>query len=366
MIKSKSGFPISALYTAGAWKWAKLPYSDLLTPKVAGKIFIGVNLYLFFYRLINPAEKSLRHSLIHRHVLINNLLVNSKIPQIIEIASGLSPRGVERSKDLKYSYYEVDLPAVIAAKQKILEHTNRGRNILLRSNFVLQSGNILNLDYNNLFPNKKTFLITEGLMMYFNRSKQMQIWNSIAQFLSHVGGEYTFDYVPADYTPPKSYLGKLIGKLLNRNGHKTNKMFAYDERTRNEILTDLKTAGFKHVQSHHTGESATTFSLPFPKIHETGYPISAVRYEDLVQDPDGILALLFSYLDLPSSAIEKAKGVITEDTQKGSAIARDNSKKQFCLSEKDRMKIRKFLKTFPIINSTDYRLPSTIYSSNMK
>lgn len=257
--------PYSALYTSATWQWGKFPCAEIVTPKGAAAMFRVVNSYVFIYRLLNPKKFSLKHSLLHRHAVIDTLLGRSVCRQIIEIAAGFSPRGCMVSADRAYRYFEVDLPEVIALKRKQLQESTAGRAVLSRPNFKLLEGDITRLDFSSHFAEEPTFVITEGIMMYFKRDAQMSIWRNIAQFLQHHGGEYIFDYIPLEDEPPRSRLGQLFSDLRQWLT-KHPPPFAYDERTRLDVVADLHEAGFIRVETIDSGEVSRGWSLPYAEI----------------------------------------------------------------------------------------------------
>lgn len=265
MGKNKQRIPHSALYTSATWLWGKLPYAEIVTPKGASNVFHIVNAYLFFYRILNPRKYSLKHMLLHRHTAINVLLKRSGCHQIIEIASGFSPRGSMVSSDPAYRYFEVDLPEVIALKRRQLQESSAGQSILARNNFTLMEGDITALDFTSRFAAEPTFVITEGILMYFKREAQMAIWRNISGFVKSHGGEYVFDYIPLEDEPPRSALGNLLSRLRQRLSDHFQP-FAYDDRTKQDVVTDLKDAGFTSVNLFDSAEVARSWSLPCAQI----------------------------------------------------------------------------------------------------
>ncbi|WP_231912924.1 class I SAM-dependent methyltransferase [Sterolibacterium denitrificans] len=264
MGKTRQRIPHSALYTAATWKWGGLPCADIVLPPGAKGIFRLVNAYLFLYRLLNPQKISLKHNLLHRHALIDALLRRSSCRQVIEIAAGFSPRGCMVSADTAYRYFELDLPEVVALKREQLESTPEGRAILARSNFTLLEGDITRLDFSS-FAAVPSFVISEGIMMYFKREAQMAIWRNIAKFIRAQGGEYVFDYIPIDDEPPRSRPGQWLSDLRHRLTNPPPP-FAYDERTRQDVAADLIEAGFSQVEAIDTRMVARSWSLPHAAV----------------------------------------------------------------------------------------------------
>jgi O-methyltransferase involved in polyketide biosynthesis len=258
----KDNIPPSALYTAAAWRWGKLPGADLVTPPNARRVFRVMNAYLTLYGLLNPGWHSLKHTLLHRHTGIEHLLRESHCSQVIEIAAGFSPRGSAISEDPSMQYFEVDLPPVIAAKRAVLQSTPAGLMVLGRNNFTLLEGDVTAMDWRR-FAACPSFLITEGLMMYFDRAAQMGIWQAIAEFLRAHRGEYVFDYLPAPDEPRRSVAGRMLSRM--RGGRR--RAFACDGRNRHEIADDLRAAGFKSVAVHASADFARAWNLPHAKAH---------------------------------------------------------------------------------------------------
>lgn len=227
-------------------------------PDGATSLFRAVNFYMVLYRWLNPKKFSLQHTLLHRHTAINRLLANATCPQVIEIAAGFSPRGSMVSEDPSIDYVEVDMPEVIELKRRRLQSSTDGKRVLARKNFKLQPGDVTRLDFTE-FPQQPSFVVTEGLMMYFRREQQLHIWRNIANHIDKCGGEYVFDYIPLDDEPPRSFLGKFFSTVRSLFLKQT---YAYDERTRMQIADDLRSAGFKRIDVYNSAKIAREWRLP--------------------------------------------------------------------------------------------------------
>jgi O-methyltransferase involved in polyketide biosynthesis len=265
MDKNKDNIAISALYTAATWRWAGVPCAEFVTPENAGPVFRLVNSFMFFYRMINPRKFSLRHQLLHRHSGIDYLLEQAGNRRVIEVASGLSPRGSRVSANAAIRYTEIDLPDMVNFKRRQLETSEQGRAVLARENFELRGGDVTALDFAREFPGEPVTVITEGLMMYFPRDVQLMIWSRIADLLRQSGGVYLFDYIPLSDEPERSVLGKALHWFRERVlGIHAD--FAYDNRNRTGVAADLLKAGFRHVDVVNTGDVAGHWSLPWPRV----------------------------------------------------------------------------------------------------
>lgn len=281
MDKNKDNVAVSALYTAATWHWAGLPGAAITTPDNAEPVFRVVNAYLRLYRWLNPQTYSLPHQLLHRHAAIDHLRTASGLRHTVEIASGFSPRGVKVSADVREHYLEIDLPDMVKAKQRQLAATPDGQAALARDNFRLQPGDITTMDFRQPFPGQPVCLISEGLMMYFPRARQLPIWRAMAERLCATGGVYLFDYIPLSEEPPRSLAGRLLHFLrfyvLRLRGD-----FAYDARDREAIAADLRACGFTDVTSFSTGEVAADWRLP-----QAGTPSRTLIYRCRIARPVG-------------------------------------------------------------------------------
>ncbi|AXI01745.1 class I SAM-dependent methyltransferase [Aquirhabdus parva] len=260
MDTNKDNVAVSALYTAGTWQWAGLPGSDAVTPADSERVFSFVNRYMVFYTFLNPKTFSLRHQLLHRHTAIDYLREQSGCTRTVEVACGFSPRGASVSADPAQEYIEIDLPDMITFKERQLQKSAEGRQVLARDNFKLRPDNILTLDFVANFADRRTAVITEGLMMYFTREQQLPIWQSIARLVNTTDGVYLFDYIPLSEEPARSWLGAILHffrvKLFGKGD------FAYDQRNREDVAQDLRASGFGQVESFITGEVASLWNLP--------------------------------------------------------------------------------------------------------
>ena len=94
-MSAKSGdLSVTALYTSATWTWGKLPNAELFDHGQAKRVFRVVNAVLGAARPFIGLSSPLRLALLHRHTLIDALLVESGHRKVLELAAGLSRRGV--------------------------------------------------------------------------------------------------------------------------------------------------------------------------------------------------------------------------------------------------------------------------------
>lgn len=142
-----------------------------------------------------------------RYKTINHMLAKYKIAQVLERASGLSPRGLDMSKDPNIRYVETDLSPIIHEKQHIIE------SILVHSSE--QRANLafgeLNMTDREQFSHAASLLrpgpvavvseegpgavISEGVLLYLNREETEEAARNIRGLLADHGGVWITDVV---------------------------------------------------------------------------------------------------------------------------------------------------------------------------
>jgi hypothetical protein len=98
-------------------------------------------------------------------------------------------------------------------------------------------------------------------------------------------------------------------------------------------------------------------------LHKQGIPTCAIRYEDLVANPQQIVTSIFKHCDLPISEVAKACNAFEKDAQSGSNLSKENLSKND-MKIPDILEIRKktsaLLKKHPEIQTPDFIVPGTL------
>lgn len=261
--RPKKDLSVTALYTSQVWRWGGLSEADLFDTPQARSVFGAVNGALAISRLLVRGRPSLRHSLLHRHAMIDALWARSGVPQVLELACGLARRGAAATADPEITYVEVDRPHVIDAKRALLARTERGRAILARPNLNLVPGDAT-MDALDTFvdPSRPTFVIAEGLLMYLSAADQRLLWRRVAELFTRSGGTFVFDLVPACEQPAPGRIARALGFVMRRftGGHG----LVRDARGRADIRAELLAAGFADVETIEPRDVAASFALPHP------------------------------------------------------------------------------------------------------
>lgn len=133
--------------------------------------------------------------LLARHTLIDlqleRAIASGAITQVIEIASGLSPRGWRFASrhGAAIDYIEADLPAMAQRKRDVLQSAgldSANHRVVDIDAFADDGALSLNALMSSLDRRKGTAIITEGLLNYFPTESVIALWGRIAQALSRM------------------------------------------------------------------------------------------------------------------------------------------------------------------------------------
>ncbi len=152
----------------------------------------------FLYRLLQPlmlassavGGPTIQDFLIARHELIDLRLAaaieEGKISQVIEIAAGLSPRGLRFVKNYGscLTYIEADLPGMAARKRDLLGETAGPHHRIMTINALADEGaDSLAALAATLNPTQGVAIVTEGLINYFDTDNVLGMWRRFATAL---------------------------------------------------------------------------------------------------------------------------------------------------------------------------------------
>ncbi len=186
---------------------------------------------------------------------------------MVELAAGLSRRGVTMTADPSMSYVEVDQAGVFEVKRALLLRSEEGRNVLSRSNLVLVSADVVHISFDEVAPAGSTplFVIAEGLLVYFDADTQDALFRKIASYLrANAGGSFVFDFVPASEQPPPGLVSRFLDWLFAV--FSGGAAFVRDKRTRDDVASTLMAFGFDEVEMIEPCNVAQARSLPFPNV----------------------------------------------------------------------------------------------------
>lgn len=262
-----SRISISAHYTGYIWYKHGLSAPGFITGmgRVANAALSPVNAFL---RLVAGADIDTfllqRHSVIDHQV--ERLIEEEGVEQIVEIAAGLSPRGYRfKQKYPQLTYIEADLPGMANRKQALLAaigqasgHSVRACNILQQSGDDSISALLASLD-----PAKKTAIVTEGLVNYFDLTTIRSVWARMAEGLKGFsGGFYVTDLYPDFADHPSYRYVKFAQKLV---GFFTRGQWPLHYSSDAAIKEGFQQDGFNEVRVHDPAEFYGKLNLPQSK-----------------------------------------------------------------------------------------------------
>jgi O-methyltransferase involved in polyketide biosynthesis len=198
-----SSISFTAYYTSEVWRQHGLSAPAFDTREGKALYWLGRPVELFAEYILGVSNDVM---LLQRHLIIDDAVRRAiredGVTQIVEIACGLSPRGTRFCAEFpELHYLEADLPGMAAHKQKLL-----AENGLLDNCHRVCAINILeeNTDdaLNTVFqreldPSRKTLVITEGLVNYFDLPTIRGFWRRLAETLQlFPTGRYITDLYP--------------------------------------------------------------------------------------------------------------------------------------------------------------------------
>lgn len=213
-------------------------------------------------------QADLESALLARHRVIDHILQEAikagTVGQIVEVAAGLSPRGLRmRRRFPDVTYVEGDLPGMVANKKHLIGAKLSEGHRLVTVNALADSGpdSLLALA-DSLDTNKGVAVITEGLLPYFDGPTGSEIWRRIHDFMQLFSqGLYLSDYYVGQDTKRVVGVGpmfKLLGWFVSGGVH-----LPLD--TDSDVYNALGAAGFEDAAVHVAGDFAHELQIESPK-----------------------------------------------------------------------------------------------------
>ncbi|MGH4012263.1 MAG: class I SAM-dependent methyltransferase [Pseudonocardiaceae bacterium] len=255
---------MTALYTSQAWVWGGLSQAHLFANSDAKRVFDATNAMLAAARIFNRKLAPLRHSLLHRHTMIDHLFRESGYRHVIELAAGFSRRGAAATNDANVTYTELDLPPVIERKRELLQRSDEGRAVLARPGLRLAEGDVEAVALEPFARRgEPVFVIAEGLMMYLAAGARRRLFAKVGQLVATTGElRFVFDLTPRSEEPEPGMPERVLEAAMRRSTG--GRSFERDARTRDDIMIALRNAGFDNVEVVTSRDIAHAWNLPDP------------------------------------------------------------------------------------------------------
>ncbi|MGD0996033.1 MAG: class I SAM-dependent methyltransferase [Candidatus Bathyarchaeia archaeon] len=194
-----------------------------------------------------------------RYKVTDRILAEHDMTQVLEIAAGLSPRGLEMTRNPDVVYVVTDLPEMLEVEETIAE-TILTKSNSHRSNLHFQVANCLDMESLSKAAMAFKFdrplaIITEGLIPYLNRRETGVLAGNIHEVLEKYGGLWIATEVHTKgYWQEISQLDeKLIRKRLSAISSSTGSDFESNAfADKNDVEQFFGKAGFKIEEYSHS------------------------------------------------------------------------------------------------------------------
>jgi len=136
-----------------------------------------------------------------RYRSIEQAILRSGAAQVLELASGVSLRGLAMTRDPSLTYVETDLPELTREKAALVADLRREHGLPDRGNLHLSAANALDAGElaaaaAPLRPGARTAIVTEGLLLYLSREEMETVVRNVRDLL----GVFPGVWITPDFT----------------------------------------------------------------------------------------------------------------------------------------------------------------------
>jgi O-methyltransferase involved in polyketide biosynthesis len=162
-----------------------------------------------------------------RYKSITQLILASGAPQVLELASGYSLRGLDLTRSSTIRYVETDLPEVIAVKRSLLQDVRQHHDIRGSTQHVVAAADALDLDQVRaaaaaLDKRRPVAVLCEGLIMYLTKEETERLTTNIHRLLGEFAGglwltsDFSFRADAKDLSPERVRLREAVTGVTQR------------------------------------------------------------------------------------------------------------------------------------------------------
>ena len=129
-----------------------------------------------------------------RHKSLSVMIRRARAQQVLELAAGLSTRGLALTSDPKLRYVETDLPEPVTEKHELLAAISRRHRLLPRNNLRVTAADALDRDQllqiatTHMQAGLRAVIVHEGLLQYLSSSETEKVALNIHELLGRFGG----------------------------------------------------------------------------------------------------------------------------------------------------------------------------------
>jgi O-methyltransferase involved in polyketide biosynthesis len=195
-----------------------------------------------------------------RYKLVTSIIEQLGIKQILEIASGLSARGLVFTRNPDVKYLETDLPGIIKEKETIVKSILSDEGDVPRPNLIFQIANAFNPQelQNALacFSADKIAIVSEGLLTYLSHEELERLSASLHEILSKRDGLWITDIPTNAFTKSLSQQGIWdTGKGSGDMEKQLNRPIKFLFETSQDVEDFFESHGFTVVEAHPYSET---------------------------------------------------------------------------------------------------------------
>lgn len=178
-----SRISISAHYTGYIWYKNGLSHPQFVTPMGRAAYWALKPMNVFMQAMVGA---SIDTFLLQRHFVLDHLVeqaISDGYEQVVELAAGLSSRGyLIKQAHPSIHYVEGDLPGMSARKAELLDKLGRPAGHITQPCNILDESGAHSIEalLDGLDKTKKTLIITEGLVNYFDLPTIRKVWSRMA------------------------------------------------------------------------------------------------------------------------------------------------------------------------------------------
>ncbi len=175
----------TALLTAYARQFSDIPY----TKEIAALTNAIATVKQFIVQDQDQEQPIVAGALIEaRYKAMEQVIDRLGRTQILELASGLLPRGLVRSQDPSVTVVESDLPGMIQQKQQLVRQLvgDRPNLHLLAIDATAQPNPLLQISHFD--ATKPVTIVCEGLLMYLSLTEKERVFANVREMLQAYGG----------------------------------------------------------------------------------------------------------------------------------------------------------------------------------
>ena len=192
-----------------------------------------------------------------RYKSVVSAIKREGITQVLELASGLSLRGLAMTEDPEYTYVETDLPGITEEKRQILSIIKSNLALRERQNLFFHAVNILE-------ETQISSAIHEGLFQYLSMSEKETAARNIHSVLSRFGGVW----ITPDFETKAE---------LERRSHQSSQLQKIAQAVTGATQRDLYNAAFDNLEQIADFFSRLGFQLRISPQIDGSYQLTAMQ-----------------------------------------------------------------------------------------